>query len=193
MMPNNQNSLLAKFTKEYYGSGLRPRSDSARIWFMSRMQSARITPKQVMAGNSPTADSLLGSMFFFGYDAKFKEELPYWDKFPLVVPMEFYPDSFLGINFHYLGYMERAILLDKLNAASQNRKIDESTRLKITYDTVRNASRFREVKPCIKKYLYSHVKSRFVHVEPKEWEVAIFLPVQRFVGAKAEDIWEGNV
>jgi hypothetical protein len=189
-------TLLDKLTKEYYSSGLRPRSDAARAWFtnhLGQFSNRTINPTNILKGESDTPATMLGGMFFFMYDAKWKDELPYWDKFPLVIPMEFYGDSFLGLNLHYLPYQARAVLLDKLIAVSGNKHLDSKSRFKITYDLVKDARKFREVKPCIKKYLYSHVKSRFVKVEPQEWDVAIFLPVQRFVGAKAQDIWEGNV
>jgi hypothetical protein len=193
----NNNTLLDQLTKEYYKSGFRPRSDAARAWFIAKLANdytaAQLTPAALLAKEPNTPVSLMGNMFFFLYDAKWKDELPYWDKFPLVIPIDFYSDSFLGINLHYLDYQSRAVLLDKLNAISRNKYLDRNSRLKVTYKLIGHLSKFREVKPCIKKYLYSHVKSHFMKVEPREWDVAIFLPVERFVGEKKEDIWEGNV
>lgn len=185
--------LLDILTKEYYKSGLKPKSTAARAWFVETIRQYNINPSNILRGEPSTPVSLMGNMFFFRYDAKYKEVLPYWDKFPLVIPIEFYPDSFLGINLHYLGYSERAVLLDKIASVSGAKYIDEGAKLRATYQMVKESTKFREVQPCIKKYLYSHVKSQFVKVEPKQWEVAIFLPVQQFVGAKAEDIWEGKV
>ena len=37
------------------------------------------------------------NMFF--YDPKLKKKLPYYDTFPLVLPLENYSDGFLGLNF----------------------------------------------------------------------------------------------
>lgn len=184
--------LLDTLTKTYYSSGFKPRTDAARTWFVNKLTQYKITPAELLKGEPSTPVSLFGNMFFFRYDAKWKDELPYWDKFPLVIPIEFYPDSFLGINLHYVGYEARAILLDKLNAISGNKYLDEHSRVRVTYDLVKESTKFREIQPCLKKYLYSHVKSQFLKVEPTEWDVAIFLPVQQFVGAKPEDIWEGK-
>ena len=50
-------------------------------------------------------------MFF--YDPKFKKTLPYYDTFPLVLPLETYNDGFLGINMHYLPIPLRVNLLDQ--------------------------------------------------------------------------------
>ena len=43
-----------------------------------------------------------GKLNMFIYDPKWKKKLPYYDTFPLVLPLETYPDGFLGINMHYL-------------------------------------------------------------------------------------------
>ena len=43
-----------------------------------------------------------GRLNMFFYDPKFKKTLPYYDTFPLVLPLEPYSDGFLGINLHYL-------------------------------------------------------------------------------------------
>ena len=41
-----------------------------------------------------------GLLNMFFYDPKGRNTLPYYDTFPLVLPLEEYPDGFLGINFH---------------------------------------------------------------------------------------------
>ena len=56
-------------------------------------------------------DGLL-NMFF--YDPKMKKKLPYYDRFPLILPIEQYSDGFLGINFHYLSMPIRIRLLDRV-------------------------------------------------------------------------------
>jgi hypothetical protein len=56
----------------------------------------------------------IGKLNMFFYDPKFKKTLPYYDTFPLVLPLEAYSDGFLGINFHYLPIPLRLKLLYKL-------------------------------------------------------------------------------
>jgi len=41
----------------------------------------------------------------------------------------------------------------------------------------------------IHKYLYGHVKTSLLEAPPNEWENAIFLPYQKFVGATAKSVW----
>ena len=55
-----------------------------------------------------------GRLNLFFYDPKFKEKLPYYDTFPLVLPLETIRGGFLGINFHYLSPVVRFSLLNQL-------------------------------------------------------------------------------
>ena len=64
-------------------------------------------------------------MFF--YDPKIKRKLPYYDRFPLVLPIETYSNGFLGINFHYLSIPMRIRLLDRIMKFSNNDKFDDTT------------------------------------------------------------------
>lgn len=185
-------ALLENLTKEYYKSGFKPRSAEARAWFMGRLQGFDgISADRLMADKlSLTPKAMIGGMFFFYYDAKTKDTLPFWDKFPLIVPVDFYSDSFAGINFHYLDPWARAALLDKLTQVSGNKHLDSNAKLKITYNYLKSARKFKEVGPCYKKYLYTHLRSKFLTVQPEEFEVAIFLPVQQFQKATASSVWE---
>ena len=45
--------------------------------------------------------SFVGKLNMFIYRPKLFKKFPYYDIFPLVLPLEFYTDGFLGINFHY--------------------------------------------------------------------------------------------
>jgi len=84
------------------------------------------------------------------YSPKFKSTLPYYDTFPLVLPLEMYSDGFLGINFHYLPIPLRMKLLDKLVDYSNNTAFDESTRLIVDYSKLKS---LRIIKPTLHRYL----------------------------------------
>jgi len=98
----------------------------------------------------------------------------------------------LGINLHYLPPVLRAKLMDALYDTITNEKLDETTRLKISYNILQQASKYRFFKPCIKRYLISQVRSRFFYIEPSEWEMALFLPLDRFVGANKSRIYRDS-
>ena len=67
----------------------------------------------------------------FIYDPKLKDKLPYYDTFPLVLPVEQYKDGFLGINLHYLSIPMRMRLLDRLMDYSNNDKFDNHTEFRV--------------------------------------------------------------
>ena len=79
--------------------------------------------------------------------------------------------------------------MDALYAQTNNKKYDETTRLKVSYSVLSAATKFKEFKPTIKHYLDRQVKSRFLLVEPSEWDVALFLPTARFEGASKNKVW----
>jgi hypothetical protein len=131
---------------------------------------------------------IIGKMYFYCYDPKLKDELPFYDRFPLVIPIERYSDGFLGINLHYISNKQRMILLDKLYVLLNNKKFDETTKLRISYDILNSARRFKEFAPCVKRYLYPHLRSKVLEIPPNEWEIAIFMPTEKFVGATSTKV-----
>ena len=95
----------------------------------------------------------------------------------------------MGINLHYLPLNFRAQLMDALYDTASNEKYDETTRLKINYNILNGASKFRYFKPCVKHYLTSQLKSRFFYIYPSEWDVALFMPLERFQGARKTQVF----
>jgi hypothetical protein len=135
---------------------------------------------------------LPGRCYLYQYDPKTKGKLPYYDMYPIVFPFEKTSEGFLGLNFHYIPLQYRAILLDNLYPLINNNKMDETTRLKMSYKILSSASRFKYYKPCIKHYLNKHVRSRFIYIKPEEWNVALFLPIQKFVGASVNTVYKDS-
>jgi hypothetical protein len=136
---------------------------------------------------------ILGGLYHFYYDPKGKADLPYYDRFPLVLALEKYNDGFLGLNLHYLPIRYRVAFLDKLLDYAVLTPENEVKRVRITYDILTASKRFKEFRPCIKRYLTSHIKSKILTIEPEEWDVAVFLPTHLFKGAKPQDIWKESV
>jgi hypothetical protein len=123
---------------------------------------------------------IVGSMYMFFYDPKGKKELPYYDSFPLVIVIGPADGGFLGLNLHYLPPILRAKFLDSLLDFTNNKKYDETTRFRLSYNLLQRAARMKYFKPCIKHYLNDQVRSRFARVPAPEWEIATFLPTADF-------------
>lgn len=136
---------------------------------------------------------LPGQMYHFVYDPKWKKILPYYDKFPLIFPVSFYNDGYLGINFHYLRPEHRAVLLDALLANVSNKRYDETTKMKISYAILQSAASHKYYKPCIKRYLYSHVKSPYIQIDPNEWATSIYLNTAKFEKKSQSFVWNISV
>ena len=83
--------------------------------------------------------------------------------------------------------------MDKLLDLAVLNKDDEITRLRISYDILNSTNRFKEFKPCIKKYLIGNVMSNISAVQPNEWDIAAFLPVQQFKKKPVTTVWEESV
>ena len=151
-------------------------------WFIGKARSAAGYRKNLVSSDERGRDNaIIGKMYFFAYDPKMKKTLPMYDRFPLVFPIEPYNDGFLGLNLHYLNPNERKWLLNKLKDFRNNSKFNSTTRLKLSYDLLASTKKLASVsRPCVKRYLFSHVRSKFIEMTPEEWDKAIGLPVAQF-------------
>lgn len=184
-------SLFDKFRKNL---GKVQQSSNSVSWFRTQLETLRggINRRQLVA-NAPSGTRLeIGSMYMFFYEAKNDQKLPYWDRFPLVIPIEIYGDGFLGLNLHYLEPTLRAKFLDKLMDFSNTQNVTEKTRFIASYKLLASAARYNAFKPCVKKYLSLQVRSNMLKVEPKDWGVAIFLPVEMFQKVKNREVWKDS-
>ena len=172
----------------------------AASWFRSIVERAKIglaketipSTLKIDAAQKGTLTGRLipGRMYFFMYNPKHKATLPYYDLFPLVLPIQKFSDGFLGINFHYLYPKDRAILLDELKVFVNDRTLSETARIRVSYNMLRGFTRFKRAKPCIKRYLTTYMKSQFIPVTPDEWGPALFLPVEQFRKRNKMAVWQ---
>ena len=117
-----------------------------------------------------------GFLNMYIYAPKFKDTLPYYDTFPLIMYLKPAEKGFYGLNFHYLPYALRARLLSRLDPNAN-------------YSALKNV---RLVKPTLKRYLNSNVRSRFRKLEEEDFMTAIMLPVQRFRKSSASKVWSDS-
>lgn len=151
-------------------------------WFYGKARTAAGIRRNIVNNEDRARDRApIGRMYFFYYDPKTKDKLPVYDRFPLVLPIERYADGFLGINLHYLDVGTRAALLSNLRKYASNNKMNETTRLRLSYDLLSRSKSAGVIKPGIKRYLYGHVRSKFIEVMADEWDQAIKLGVEIFV------------
>jgi hypothetical protein len=186
-------TLLQRITESLAKEGLKPRTNAARDWLRSKVKELKPSPQRLMNDRQKLRDSsIIGKMYFYFYDPKTKDKMKYYDRFPLVIPIENYKDGFLGLNLHYITPRQRIILLDKLSETASNKSFDENTKLRISYAYLAAASKAFEATPCIKRYLFSHIESRFLEITANEWDIAVMLPVESFVGASTSKVYSDS-
>jgi hypothetical protein len=97
-------SLFSTFEKEFNSTGFEKRSAEAKNWFIERVKelNGKINRKALLNDEKlkQRSKAIWGNMYMFAYDPKFKEELPYYDRFPLVLVIGPAPGGFLGLNLH---------------------------------------------------------------------------------------------
>jgi len=182
--------LLDRIKTSLAKEGLTPRTNASRAWLQAKVKDLKPTSSALMRDKDRLkSTSMIGKMYFYFYDPKTKDTMPYYDRFPLVIPIERYNDGFLGLNLHYIHPKYRMILLDKLSDTMSNDTYDEKTKLKINYRYLAAASRIFEANPCIKRYLFTQIQSRFLEITADEWDIAAMLPLESFVGATTSKVY----
>ena len=162
----------------------RPRSTQ---WYRDKIKEfGKPQAQQLLRDGKRDNKPFYGKLNMFFYDPKFKKKLPYYDTFPLVLPLETYNDGFLGLNLHYLPIPLRVKLLDGLVDYSNNTAFDETTYLIVNYKKLKN---IKLIRPTIHKYLAGYTKSQFRRIDADEWTIATLLPVQRFKKATDKEVW----
>jgi hypothetical protein len=167
-------------------------SRASVTWLQKRMASLKSPTKlarEIVSEKNRNGTFEVGGLYHFFYDPLTKNKLPYYDTFPLIIPLRIDKDGFLALNLHYLPPMYRATFLDKLMPLALKNERNDPVKLRVTYDILKITQSVKEFKPCLKKYLESQIRSRIVPVEPNEWEVALFLPTAIFKGATEKKVY----
>jgi len=138
-------------------------------WYKRKVSelASRISAGRLMREGKILKTPGFNQLNFFRYNPKTKAILPYYDTFPLVMPIDSAKGGFLGINFHYLPIPLRMRLLETL----AKRKFNGD------YSKLKN---IRLIKPCVKHYLKSQFASGFYRLDELDYAPAIFMPVQSF-------------
>ena len=150
-------------------------------WYKKKVAdlSNRISAARLMRSGNLKQSPEFNKLYFFRYDPKLKAILPYYDTFPLVMPIQSAPGGFLGINFHYLPIPLRMRLLETLDKRG----------FRGDYRKLKN---IREVKPTLKHYLKKQFVSGFLELEEDDYAPSIFMPVAQFRKASASQVWRDS-
>jgi hypothetical protein len=187
--------IFQQISNEGRAKGQIPGTEDARDWFRDRaMEVTSVDTNKLVKSAPKTYGKVIktdqGRMMMFAYDPKHKGTLPYYDRFPLIFLLEGYRDGFLGINLHYLPPLYRARLMDAIYTVLIDDKIRQSKKAKLTYDILKGASKFKYFKPCVKRYLTQHIRSRFIYIPFDQWDIALMLPTEKFKKSDKRTVWK---
>lgn len=170
----------------------------SQYWFerqIEKLGDHKPKASELMRGSNSRnrGNALVGNFYFFYYDAKNKNTLPWFDRFPLVLPFSIHDNGFTGLNWHYAPVSSRLYLLDTLLSIN-NTKLNANTQLQLSWAAIKRVSKFNMAESMVHRYLISHIQSPLKIIFPDEIETALALPVQKFVDInnkplKANRIW----
>ena len=158
------------------------RTKEALVWYkrkIDRLIKGKKDPQKIYEYKDKPPIQIAGQLLTFVYDPISKYELPYFDKYPLCLVLKLTKNGFIGLNFHYLTPMDRAIFMDSLYKYFGERRGQGV--IKITYDILKGPNKFRYHKACIKRYCYEKMSSRISIISPDLWDVALFVPSEKFL------------
>jgi hypothetical protein len=156
-------------------------------WYQKAIGSItdRITASKLMKDGVLTGRPNIGLLNLFFYEPKTKERLPYYDTFPLVLPLERIEGGFAGLNFHYLPPVLRLRLLENMTAWATSGDLSKA-KLDVSWPRVKSMPL---VPHTIKKYLFKQVRSSFLKITLNQAAVACYLPVQQFKKKSDSYVW----
>jgi|TARA_B110001454_G_scaffold174278_1_gene165760 hypothetical protein len=185
---------LAQRWESQSPSDLQKRSVESMKWFRDKARNLKVRPKALQKGLGTYATHLQqGKMYMFFYNAKWQDKLPYWDRFPCMIPLDVTPNKVLGINLHYIAPRHRLLLLDELfkttTSSAANEEFDTNTRFRVFYDLVKSVSRLKYAKPCLKSYFSNRIVSRITEVPTNSWEIVGMMPTAQWQKEHANHVY----
>lgn len=190
-------TYMDKLQAQAFRAGIQAGTPEARKWFQSKLKQVKTVNRQELLKEYDKVANLgraamYGRLFMYFYDPKGKKDLPYYDRFPLIFLVEKAKGGFYGLNMHYLPPALRAKFFDRLTDYNNNKKYNETTRLRLKYKTLKAASKLNLFQPCFKHYLNEHVVSKIVEVPAAEWSSVMFLPTEQFKKKGKSTVWRDS-
>ncbi len=205
--PEMVRRFITKY-RETYGPKAKRNIRRSNEWFMQRISKDNRISKdkafkqfgESFKSRTPKDRGLIGRMFLYKYDPKHKETLPVWDGNPLV----FFFNTFigdgnygekgvqylLGINVHYLRPRDRLFLFSNIVKFNNDTALREKSRLKLTWNVLKSFAAAQEAQHAVKMYRADHIRTQLIEINPRYWEVVMFLQIQNFVKGSNKLAWK---
>jgi len=193
--------ILKTLEKSYFndhGPNARRNIKKSMDWFRNRISknySSVRTARMYRDRKLWKSGMTLGKMYFYEYDAKHKDTLPVWDRYPLVIPFNAYrakddAEIVLGINFHYLPPALRMAAFRALLRYKSKDRFVKSTKLDFSWKIISVLAQSKYFEHAVHAYRMDHVRSKFVEIPAQSWEMCLFLPLARWQKGGKSTAWK---
>lgn len=186
--------IQTQYNQAFPMSKNRVNQRNSMVWlntFIRKSFAANLPTQMFQIGSEVTNVPMVGKFYMFAYYPKTAEKLPYFDTFPFILVLNLEADKMLGINFHYLHPLHRIAIMSEILELSMNPsyQVNSNNKILATYQRLKMLATSAFVKPMIKQYLYSHVRSRLIEIPIDEMGICINLPTERFVKDSMYNVW----
>ena len=165
------------------------RSDQQKI----NNKNSRLTQTSILESLPDVNVFQTGKLYLFNYDPIGRENLPYYDTFPLILLTDIKNDGFYGINLHYLPVQQRMVFLSNIVPQKGMYRDGQLQRLFISYESIKDVQEFQLFKPCFKKYKKSRVRSKIKMIPIEDWGFAAMLPIEAFKKQSKQQVWKDSM
>lgn len=131
-----------------------------------------------------------GQILHYAYNPKYKDVLPFWDRFPTIIVLNQNSRYVLGLNIHFVPTSVRKKIIQFLLKKNKY-NIKNNRPIVASYDMFKSFLREINAVICIRKY----IKSRMSHncIIPSTYESyidsVVHLPTKKIYGMSQEDIY----
>lgn len=132
---------------------------------------------------------LIGGLYTYMYNPKTKERMKFYDMVPLSVPIEYTDNGFYGLNFHYLDLESRNKLLNIILPFNDGKR--NATKMRTKYPNLVALAK-GIWSACCKRYLWTHIRTKFVAIPVEDWNEVIQLPVISFHGSSSSNVYKST-
>ncbi len=112
-------------------------------------------------------NNMTTGVYYFRYNAKWKERLRYWDRQPLAYPLDFGYDSMLAINLHWVNPLYRVKFVWQMNRAANAMK-NPNQFVRWTYHMIKTEPHLKYLQKGIRRYLNNRI-SNLYNVKKEEF------------------------
>lgn len=185
-------NIIHKINTELEKRNIQPNSAEAMRWlhqFITKNVKT-FNPRQQFALGERTVNPKPGFVYAYNYDPKYKDTLPYYDSFPLIMCLDVTKDGWTGINLHYIPPKVRSVLFGEMLEHLNNDKFNEQTKFKLTWGKLKLFAKHKFFKHAVKRYLTQQLGTPLFKIPAHQWGILVMLPTARFQKATAQQVWK---